>query len=65
MRFVLVLAGVVSLTYGAWLVMAKPPAVDGAALEIRHSLFVIVGAILLAAGLATIDIVATLQGKKG
>jgi hypothetical protein len=63
MRYVLIVVGVLCTALGYLVVTAKPPAADGAAIELRHGLLVQAGVVFLAVGLATIDIVAVLRSR--
>jgi hypothetical protein len=64
MRYLLVAVGLVCTTTGFAFVNAKPPAVDGAAIEVRNGLLVVVGVMFLAVGLATIDLVEAIKSRR-
>lgn len=64
MRYLLIVPGLLCIGGGYVLQTSKPPAVDGAALEVRYGLVVQAGAVFLAVGLATIDVVETLKNRR-
>lgn len=64
MRFLLIVAGLLCIGGGVYLVTSKPPAVDGAAIELRHGLVVQAGIVFLAVGLATVDVVEALKSRR-
>lgn len=64
MRYLSIVLGLLSAGTGVFLLISKPPGIDGPAMELRYSLLVQAGAVLLAAGFAAVDIVETLKGAK-
>jgi hypothetical protein len=63
MRYLLLVAGILCTGAGYYLLTAKPPAADGAAIEVRHGLLIQAGVIFIAVGLATIDVVEVLRRR--
>jgi hypothetical protein len=64
MRYLMVLVGLVCAGAGGYLLTMKPPGVDGFGVDLRHALLVQVGVVLIAAGLATIDVVEALKSRR-
>jgi hypothetical protein len=64
MRYLLLVLGLLCAGGGVFLLTAKPAGVDGPAVELRYALLVQAGAVFLAAGLVTIDIVEALKSRR-
>jgi hypothetical protein len=64
MRYLLAVLGLLCAGIGVFFLISKPPGIDGPAIEMRYSLMVQAGAVLFAAGMATIDIVEALRSRR-
>jgi hypothetical protein len=64
MRYLMLLVGLICAGAGGYLLTMKLPAVDGFGVDLRHALLVQVGVVLIAAGLATIDVVEALKSRR-
>jgi hypothetical protein len=64
MRYLLCILGLLCAGLGIFFLVSKPPGIDGAAMELRYSLLVQAGAVLFAAGAATIDIVEAVKSRR-